>query len=185
MVENCFTVQVHVAKRRMGQHQGPQCMSLHFGQKDSGLGDSVIRFPCVWNQGHERGRNGAGLEELASALESDVGDSAASQSQQKLFTNDHILTLFPPPVCACMRVCVCVCVCVCVWSVFLSSLWNQAIIPSCSSHLSLSAVFPFLRNLPQLQLYILLHRYLNVLHWSGHSLRWLLQWWEVFLQWLV
>lgn len=39
------------------------------------------------------------------ALESDVGDSAASQSQQNLFTNDHILTLFPPP--ACVYVCLC------------------------------------------------------------------------------
>ena len=177
MVENCFAVQMHVAKGRMGQHQRPQCVRLHFGRKDSGLGDSVIRFPCVWNQGQERWGNGAGLEELASALESDMGDSAASQSQQNLFTNDHILTLFLPPVWACVYVFV--------WSIFLSALWNQAIIPSRISHLSLSTIFPFLMTLPQLQLYILLHHYLNVLHWSGHSLRWLLQWWEVFLQWRV
>ena len=81
--------------------------------------------------------------------------------------------------------CVSMCVCVFVWSIFLSALWNQAIIPSRISHLSLSTIFPFLMTLPQLQLYILLHHYLNVLHWSGHSLRWLLQWWEVFLQWRV
>ena len=81
----------------------PQCMSLHVGRKDSGLGDAVIRFPCVSNQGHERWGNGAGLEELASALRSDVGDGAASRLQQSLFTSDHILTppLFPPPVRVC------------------------------------------------------------------------------------
>ena len=182
MVENCFTMQMHVAKGRMGQHQGPQCMNLHFGQKDSGLGDSVIRFPCVWNQGHERWGNGAGLEELASALESDMRDSAATSHSR---ISSPMTTSWPCSHPLCVRVCVHTCVCVCVWSVFLSSLWNQAIISSRVSHLSLSTVFPFLRNLPQLQLYILLHRYLNVLHWSGHSLRWLLQWWEVFLQWLV
>lgn len=108
MVENCFTKQMHVAEGRTGQHQGPQCMSLHVGQKDSGLGDAVIRFPCVSNQGHERWGNGAGLEELASALGSDVGGGAASQVQQNLFTSDHILTppLFPPPVCVFACVCV-------------------------------------------------------------------------------
>lgn len=68
MVGNCFTKQMHVAEGRTGHHQGPQCMSLHIGQKDSGLGDSVIRFPCVSNQGHERWGNGAGLKESASAL---------------------------------------------------------------------------------------------------------------------
>ena len=119
MVENCFTMQMHVAKGRMGQHQGPQCMNLHFGQKDSGLGDSVIRFPCVWNQGHERWGNGAGLEELASALESDMRDSAATSHSR---ISSPMTTSWPCSHPLCVRVCVHTCVCVCVICISLISL---------------------------------------------------------------
>lgn len=64
MVESCFAVQMHVAKGRMGQHQLPQCVRLHFGRKDSGLGDSVIRFLVSEIKVMKGGGMGLGLEEL-------------------------------------------------------------------------------------------------------------------------
>lgn len=52
--ESCFAVQMHVAKGRMGSTSGHSVWGFTLVGRDSGLGDSVIRFPCVWNQGHER-----------------------------------------------------------------------------------------------------------------------------------
>ena len=103
MLENCFPKQVHVAEeRRTGQRQAAVCEPSRWSE---GLraGRRCDQISLGLKSSHERWGNGAGLEELASALGSDMGDGAASQVQQSLFTSDHILTppLFPPPVRGC------------------------------------------------------------------------------------
>ena len=73
----------------------------------------------LWNQGHERWGNGAGLEELASALESDMRDSAATSHSR---ISSPMTTSWPCSHPLCVRVCVHTCVCVCVICISLISL---------------------------------------------------------------